>query len=104
MSSTVTEYTQAAQEQTLKALRQGQQAVVEVGRAWANTVEHALPDTTPALPFADKLPTPKALVETSFRFAEELLKAQREFAENIVAAAAPVLPKPEGKSTSTKAS
>lgn len=93
MSSTVTEVTQAAQEQTLKALRQSQQAVVEVVRAWATTVEKAVPETTPALPFVDKLPTPQAIVEASFGFAEELLKAQREFAENILAAAAPILPK-----------
>jgi hypothetical protein len=104
MSTTVTEVAQAAQEQTLKALRQSQQAVVQVVRAWASAVEKAIPETSPALPFADKLPTAEEIVETSFGFAEELLKAQREFAENIVAAAAPVLPKPEGKSTGTKAS
>ena len=47
----------------------------------------------PSLPLADQLPSPKELMETSFDFAEQLLKAQREFAENLVAAAAPVIDK-----------
>ena len=92
MSTTFTDYTQAAQEQTLKAIRQSQQAVVETVRSWANAVEKTIPET-PAVPFAQELPTPQELVKTSFAFAEQLLKAQREFAENLVAAANPVLAK-----------
>jgi hypothetical protein len=92
MSTTLTDYTQAAQEQTLKAIRESQQAVIEVVRTWANAVEKAIPET-PVVPFADELPTPEQIVKTSFGFAEQLLKAQRDFAESLVAAATPVLAK-----------
>ena len=40
--STVTELTQTAQEQTLAAVRQSQQFVVDATRTWAEAVEKAL--------------------------------------------------------------
>jgi hypothetical protein len=88
--STVTEFTETAQEQTLAGIRQSQQFVVDAVRTWAETVEKAIP-AVPALPFAEELPTPKQLIESSFTFAEQLLKAQREFAEQVLKAAAPAL-------------
>ena len=88
--STVTEITQTAQEQTLAGIRQSQQFVVDAVRTWAETVEKAIP-AVPTLPFAEELPTPQQVVETSFTFAEQLLKAQREFAEQVLAAAKPAL-------------
>lgn len=92
MSTTLTDYTQAAQEQTLKAISQSQQVVVESVRTWASTVEKAIPETPAVpIPFAAELPSPQELVKSSFAFAEQLLKVQREFAENLVAAAKPVL-------------
>lgn len=87
MPTTATEYTQTAQEQTLKAVRQGQQAIVEAVKAWAAAIEKASPEA-PALPYPDEFPTPKEFVSTSFNFANQLLEAQREFAESIVDAAA----------------
>ena len=100
MSTTLTDYTQAAQEQTLKSLQQSQKTVVEAVRTWATAVEKTLPET-PALPFAEHLPSPAELVKTSFDFAEQLLKAQREFAESLLKAAAPVIePKASVKKTS----
>ena len=82
----------SAQEQTLKSIRETQQAVVEAVRTWADAVEKTVP-AVPALPFAEELPSPTEIVHTSFEFAEQLLKAQREFAENVLAAAAPVIDK-----------
>ena len=90
--STVTEFTQTAQEQPLAAIRQSQQFVVDAVRTWAEAVEKAVP-AVPTVPFAEDLPTPQQLIESSFTFAEQLLKAQREFAEQVLAAAAPVLKK-----------
>jgi hypothetical protein len=87
--STVTELTETAQEQTLAAIRQSQQFVVEAARTWAEAVEKAVP-AVPTVPFAEELPTPKQLIESSFSFAEKLLKAQREFAEQVLEAVAPV--------------
>jgi hypothetical protein len=95
---TATEYSQTAQEQTIKTIKQTQDAVVEAVRTWATAVEKIVPET-PAIPFADELPTPQEIVKTSFEFAEQLLKAQREFAESVLKAASPVLdssaPKPK---------
>jgi hypothetical protein len=94
MPTTATDFAQTAQEQTLRTILQTQQAVVEAVRTWANALEKAVPPT-PTLPFAEQLPSPQEVVQTSFDFAEQLLKAQREFAENVLAAAAPVVePKP----------
>ena len=91
-SRTSTKQIASAQEQTLKSIRETQQAVVEAVRTWADAVEKTVP-AVPALPFAEELPTPTEIVHTSFEFAEQLLKAQREFAENVLAAASPVIDK-----------
>ena len=99
MPTTATEYAQTAQEQTLKTVKQGQQVIVEAIRAWANAVEKAIPET-PVIPYSDELPKPKEMIKTSFGFAEQLLKAQKEFAESVLDAASPVLGKP---SATTKA-
>ena len=97
-TTTKNDTVQAAQERTLKAIRETQHAVVEAVRTWADAVEKTVP-AFPAVsaPFSEELPTPQEIVQTSFEFAEQLLKAQREFAENILDAAAPVLSKPAGK-------
>ena len=39
--------------------------------------------------FVDQLPSPKAVVESSFGFAEELLGTQKDFAIKVVEAVAP---------------
>ena len=94
MSAHAIEFAEQAQEQTLAAIRQSQQAVVEAVQAGAQAVEKIVPET-PSLPFTDELPSAKQLVQTSFDFTEQLLKAQREFAESVLAAAAPVIDRAE---------
>jgi hypothetical protein len=101
MPTTATDYTQTAQEQTLKTVRQGQQVIVEAIRAWANAMEKAVPES-PVIPYSDELPKPQEIIKTSFGFAEQLLKAQKEFAESVLDAASPVLGKP-ATTASTKA-
>ena len=95
---TATDYTTTAQEQALTTVKQGQQVIVEAIRAWANTVEKAIPET-PVIPYSDELPKPQEIIKTSFAFAEQLLKSQKEFAESVLDAASPVLGKP---ATTTK--
>ena len=75
MPATLTDYTQQAQEQTLKVIRDSQEGVVEAVRAWASAIEKAVPagPEIPALPLADEFPSAKEIVETSFGFAEQLL-------------------------------
>jgi len=93
MPATLTDYTQQAQEQTLKVIRDSQEGMVEAVRAWARAIEKAAPAVPeiPALPLADEFPSPKEIVETSFGFAEQLLQAQRQFVGSVLTAAAPVL-------------
>jgi hypothetical protein len=43
-----------------------------------------------SVPFADKLPTPGELVTGAYDFAEQLLAAQRKFAEDVLRATAPL--------------
>jgi hypothetical protein len=102
MPTTATDYAQTAQEQTLKTIHQGQQAIVEGVRAWANAVEKAIPDT-PAIPYADELPSPQQIVQTGFEFAEQLLKSQRQFAESVLDAASPVISRPAKAKPAAKA-
>jgi len=90
MPTTVTEYVNAAQERSLAGLRQGQSAAVEAVESWAKAVESATPDI-PAIPVLKDLPTPEELIQTSFDFYGKVLSAQREFAQNLVAATAPVV-------------
>ena len=99
MPTTVNDYAQTAQEQTLKTVQQGQQAIIESVRAWANAVEKAIPETPalPALPYANELPSPQEILQTGFEFAEQLLKSQRQFAEGVLEAASPVISRPATK-------
>ena len=41
------------------------------------------------MPFVDSLPNPKAVVEASFGFVEELLATQKDFALKVVDAVTP---------------
>ncbi len=90
MPAPSTEYVIAAQERTLSALRQSQSAVVDAVDGWAKAVESAAPDL-PAIPVLKSLPTAEEIVQTSFDFYGKVLSAQREFAQNLVAATAPVV-------------
>ncbi len=77
----------SSQEQVVDSIKQSQDAVVQAVRAWSKAVEQV----STALPrlSADQLPTPEEIVDTSFGFAERLLAAQREFAQNLLSASAP---------------
>jgi len=77
--------TQELQAQFLDSIRKSQDAVVDALRTWADAV-HSLTPSLPvsAVPFADKLPKPKDLVEDAFDFAAQLLAAQRKFAEDVL--------------------
>ena len=77
--------TQELQAQFLDSIRKSQDAVVDALRTWADAV-HSLTPSLPvsAVPFADKLPKPRDLVEDAFDFAAQLLAAQRKFAEDVL--------------------
>ena len=90
MPTPTTKYVADAQDRTLDVLRQSQSAVVEAVESWAKAVESATPDL-PAIPVPEALPTAEEIVRTSFDFYGKVLTAQREFAQNLVKAAAPAV-------------
>lgn len=101
MPASTIDYAVAAQERTLGALHQTQSAVVEVVESWAKAVQSAAPDL-PAVPVLDALPTPEELIKSSFDFYGKVLASQREFVQNVVAAAAPVIKTTPVKAPTTK--
>jgi hypothetical protein len=83
---------QELQGEILKTVRAGQDAVVDAIQLWADAVQAIKPPLPEVgIPFADKLPKPGELVANAYDFAEQLLATQRKFAEDVLAATAPVL-------------
>ena len=79
------------QEEILNTVRKSQAAVVDAIQTWASAVQSItppLPDVN--VPFAEKLPKPQDLVASAYDFAEQLLASQRKFAEDVMAATAPL--------------
>jgi hypothetical protein len=104
---TVTTTTQEIQGEILKTVRKGQDAVVDAIQLWADAVQAIKPPLPEVgIPFADKLPTPGELVTGAYDFAEQLLAAQRKFAEDVLHATAPLFygdTTPAAKKTGTSA-
>jgi hypothetical protein len=88
---------QEIQSDVLEAIRKSQEAVVDAIKRWADTVQSIMPSIpTPDLPYSDKLPKPEDLVASAYNFTEELLTAQRKFAEGLLEATKPLLGAGEG--------
>ena len=78
------------QDEILKLIRTSQETVVDALQAWTATVQSVTPDFPKVnLPYADLLPKPEALVNQAYNFAEQLLAAQRKFANDVLQVAAP---------------
>src|SRR6516225_5199844 len=108
------------EEEFLTVIQKSQEAVIAVVRQLAEAVRTASPKLPQvSMPFADKLPGPQGAVASAHDFTEELLKAkpegavastydfaehllasQRKFSEDLLTAAAPLMP---GRATSTAA-
>jgi hypothetical protein len=82
------ELAQRGQEQFLEAVRANQQAIVDAVSAWSQTVQTYTP-TAPALPDIDQLPSPEQIIDNTFDLVEKLVAGQRQFARDLVKAAAP---------------
>jgi hypothetical protein len=79
------------QDEILKLIRTSQDAVVEALQAWTTTVQSVTPSFPKLnLPYADRLPKPETLVNGAYDFAEQLLSAQRKFANDVLEIAAPL--------------
>ena len=79
------------QDELLKVIRTSQETVVEAVKAWVETVKAVTPKVpTSRVPLAEKLPKPQDIVTNAYDFAEKLLSSQRQFAEELVKATAPL--------------
>jgi hypothetical protein len=91
------------QGQILETIRQSQDAVTDAIRTWAEAVHSITPSLPiPTVPLIDKMPKPSDLVANAYDFAEQLLAAQRKFAEDLLQAAAPVLAANEESGSASK--
>jgi hypothetical protein len=77
-------------------IRKGEQAVLDAVKGWAQTVQDVTPQPLVRVPFADRLPTPKAVVSSAYDILEALLAGQRRFAEGVLEAASPLFPGTNG--------
>ena len=79
------------QDEILNLIRTSQDAVVAALQAWTTTVQSVTPSFPKVnLPYADRLPKPETLVNGAYDFAEQLLSAQRKFANDVLDIAAPL--------------
>jgi hypothetical protein len=93
MPSTTTSAQQELQDQFLSIVRKSQEIALDAIKTMVDTVQTITP-RIPAVdvPFADQLPKPQDVVASGYDFAEKLLRTQRRFADDVVKAAAPLLP------------
>jgi hypothetical protein len=84
---------QELQDQFLSIVQKSQEIALDAIKTMVDTVQTITPKI-PAVdvPFADKLPKPQDVVASGYDFAEKLLHTQRNFADEVVKAAAPLLP------------
>ena len=82
---------QELQGEILKTVRKSQETVVDAIQMWADAVQAIKPPMPEvSIPFTGKLPKPDEWVAGAYDFAEQLLSAQRKFAEDVLAATAPL--------------
>ena len=93
MASTSTSTQQELQDQFLSIVRKSQEMALDVIKSMVDSVQTITPKIPSVdVPFADRLPKPQDVVASGYDFAEKLLSSQRKFADEVVKAAAPLLP------------
>ena len=93
MPSTSTSTQQELQDQFLSIVRKSQEMALDVIKSMVDTVQTITPKLPSVdVPFADKLPKPQDVVASGYDLAEKLLSSQRQFADELVKATAPLLP------------
>ena len=90
---------QKVQGQTLDAVRNTQDAVVEAVTAWTETA-NKLPGYAR---FTKQFPAATEVIDSNFDFAQQILTSQRDFAGRIVAATTPKTARPKATKTSAPA-
>ena len=93
MPSTTTSAQQELQDQFLSIVTKSQEMALDAIKSMVDTVQTITPRIpTVDVPFADQLPKPQDVVASGYDFAQKLLTSQRKFADEVVKAAAPLLP------------
>ena len=93
MASANTSTQQELQDQFLSIVRKSQEMALDAIKSMVDTIATITPKIpTVDVPFSDKLPKPQDIVASGYDFAEKLLTSQRKFADEVVKAAAPLLP------------
>ena len=91
--ATSTSTQQELQDQFLSIVRKSQEMALDAIKSMVDTIQTITPKIpTVDVPFSDKLPKPQDIVASGYDFAEKLLTSQRKFADEVVKAAAPLLP------------
>jgi len=90
MATTVRE---GLQDEFLSTLRRGQEIALDALKTLVETIQSVTPPM-PAVrvPLAGRLPGPHEVVASVSDFAEHLLANQRQFADEVITAASPLLP------------
>ena len=84
---------QELQDQFLSIVSKSQEMALDAIKSIVDTVQTITPKIPAVdMPFADRLPKPQDVVASGYDFAEKLLSSQRKFADEVVKAAAPLLP------------
>jgi len=92
-TTTTTSTQQELQDQFLSIVRKSQEMALDAIKSMVDTVQTITPRIpTVDVPFADQLPKPQDVVASGYDFAQKLLTSQRKFADEVVKAAAPLLP------------
>ena len=93
MATANTSTQQELQDQFLSIVRKSQEMALDAIKSMVDTIQTITPKIpTVDVPFSDKLPKPQDIVASGYDFAEKLLTSQRKFADEVVKAAAPLLP------------
>ena len=75
----------------LNLIRGSADTMADALQAWASAVQYVTPSLAKAsMPHADLLPKPGTLVNGVYDFAEQLLSAQRKFADDVLKVTAPL--------------
>ena len=84
---------QELQDQFLSIVRKSQEIALDAIKSMVDSVQTITPKIPSVdVPFADRLPKPQDVVASGYDFAEKLLSSQRQFADEVVKATAPLLP------------
>ncbi len=76
-------------DEILNLIRGSADTMVDALQAWASAVQYVTPSFA-KMPYADLLPQPGMLVNEAYDFAEQLLSAQRKFANDVLKVTAPL--------------